>query len=114
MVGDIACKMVRHLGYEAVHVKEGRAAVDEYTRRLESAEPFDAVIMDLTVPDGGMGGTEAVVALLAVDPDARVLVSSGYSTDPIMTNYRQHGFVGVVKKPFDLASIKSILDSLCS
>jgi DNA-binding NtrC family response regulator len=60
-----------------------------------------------------MGGKEAVVEILAVDPAAKVIVSSGYSTDPIMTNYGEYGFVGVINKPFDLASIQKILASLC-
>lgn len=112
MVGEIACQMMIHLGYDAIHVKDGKAAVDEYVRLLQTDEPFDVVIMDLTIP-GGMGGKEAVVEILAADPGAKVLVSSGYSTDPIMTNFGDYGFVGVVNKPFDLASIKQTLDAFC-
>lgn len=112
MVGEIACQMMIHLGYEATHVKDGKAAVQEYSRRLSAGAPYDVVIMDLTIP-GGMGGKEAVKEILAADPKARVLVSSGYSTDPIMTNYGDYGFVGVINKPFDLASIKETLDSFC-
>lgn len=112
MVGEIACQMLAHLGYQAEHVKDGRSAVEEYVRLFEAGDPFDIVIMDLTIP-GGMGGKEAVGEILAVDSAARVIVSSGYSTDPIMTNYGEYGFVGVINKPFDLASIQKILDSLC-
>lgn len=112
MVGEIACQMLAHLGYEARHVKDGRSAVDEYVRLYKDGNPFDIVIMDLTIP-GGMGGKEAVIEILAADSAAKVLVSSGYSTDPIMTNYSDYGFVGVINKPFDLASIKSKLESLC-
>jgi len=112
MVGEIACQMMIHLGYDAMHVKDGKVAVEEYVRNFKSGEPFDVVIMDLTIP-GGMGGQEAVVEILAVDPDAKVLVSSGYSTDPIMTNYSDYGFAGVINKPFDLASIKETLKSFC-
>ena len=112
MVGEIACQMLAHLGYSAVHVKDGRSAVEEYIRLRKAGDPFDVVIMDLTIP-GGMGGKEAVVEILAVDPAAKVIVSSGYSTDPIMTNYGEYGFVGVINKPFDLASIQKILASLC-
>lgn len=111
MVGEIACQMLIHLGYDATHVKDGRSAVDDYVRHFHAGDPYDIVIMDLTIP-GGMGGKEAVVEILAVDPAARVLVSSGYSTDPIMTNFRDYGFVGVINKPFDLMTIKKILESL--
>lgn len=112
MVGEIACQMMIHLGYDATHVKDGQIAIDEYVRRFEGGDPYDVVIMDLTIP-GGMGGKEAVMAILDIDPGAKVLVSSGYSTDPIMTNFGEYGFVGVINKPFDLASIKQTLESFC-
>lgn len=111
MVGEIACQMLMHLGYDTMHLKDGKSAVDEYIRCFENGNPFDIVIMDLTIP-GGMGGKEAVVEILAADADAKVIVSSGYSTDPIMTNFSEYGFVGVINKPFDLASIKSKLESI--
>jgi CheY-like chemotaxis protein len=111
MVGEIACQMLIHLGYEAMHVKDGREAVDEYQRRFEAGNPFDVVIMDLTIP-GGMGGKEAVTEILAVNSAAKVLVSSGYSTDPIMTNFSEYGFAGVINKPFDLVSIREAIESI--
>ena len=66
--------------------------------------PYDAVIMDLTVP-GGMGGQEAVKKLKEMDPDARVIVSSGYYTDPIMANHQEYGFDGVVPKPYQVEEL---------
>lgn len=111
MVGEIACQMLAHLGYDATHVKDGKSAVEEYVRLFKAGDPFDAVIMDLTIP-GGMGGREAVIEILAVDSAAKVIVSSGYSTDPIMTNYSDYGFAGVINKPFDLGSIQEVLKSL--
>lgn len=112
MVGEIACQLIAHLGYEAIHVKDGREAVDEYLRRFEAGNTYAVVIMDLTIP-GGMGGKEAVGEILKIDPDAKVLVSSGYSTDPIMANFGEYGFSGVINKPFDLMAIKSVLESMC-
>ena len=73
--------------------------------------PFTAVIMDLTVP-GGMGGEEAVVEILSLDSQAKVFVSSGYSTDPIIVNYREYGFSGGIAKPFDLAAMEKMLSSV--
>ena len=78
--------------------------------------PFAAVILDLTIP-GGMGGKEAAARILEIDPDAALIVSSGYSSDPILANFRQYGFSGVVPKPFDaegLASeLKRLIPNIC-
>lgn len=63
------------------------------------------VIMDLTIP-GGVGGREAIKRLLVIDPHAKVIVTSGYSTEPVMANYREYGFVGRLFKPFKLEELK--------
>ena len=111
MVGEIACQMLGFLGYASVWVTDGADAVRTYQENLAQGEKFAAVIMDLTIP-GGMGGREAVAELLAIDHSAKVYVSSGYSTDPIMVNYHDYGFSGVIAKPFDLAAIQKLLDTL--
>lgn len=111
MVGEIACQMLDYLGYEAVHVFDGQAAIQEFQQQKEKGQPFSAVIMDLTIP-GGMGGKEAVTEILAIDNDAQVFVSSGYSTDPAMVSYKDFGFCGVIVKPFDLSAIQKLLEQL--
>jgi CheY-like chemotaxis protein len=72
---------------------------------------FDIVILDLTVP-GGMGGSEAINKILQIDPDAKVIVSSGYSNDPVMANYKEHGFSGIITKPFLLKNLKDTIRSI--
>lgn len=67
----------------------------------------------MTIP-GAMGGQEAARQLLKVDPKAKIIVSSGYSNDPVMSNYREYGFIAAVNKPFDLAEIKNVLESTLS
>ena len=67
--------------------------------------------MDLTIP-GGMGGREAIKEILAFDPEAKVLVSSGYSNDPIMADYRKYGFAGAVVKPYLLNELRKVLDQV--
>lgn len=111
MVGEIACQMLDYLGFDAVHVVDGKAAIQEFLSQKDKGAPFNAVIMDLTIP-GGMGGEEAVHEILAIDPAAQVFVSSGYSTDPAMVNFRDYGFTGVIVKPFDLSAIQKILVQL--
>jgi DNA-binding NarL/FixJ family response regulator len=80
-----------------------------YREAGESGRGFDVVIMDLTIP-GGMGGREAVAELLEMDPAARVIVSSGYSNDPVMADYRGHGFCAAVIKPFQMNELVKALD----
>ena len=78
---------------------------------MKEGNRYDAVIMDLTVP-GGMGGREAVERLLEMDSQARVIVSSGYSDDPIMSEYGDHGFCGVVAKPYDIRELSRVLSQV--
>ncbi len=111
MIGEIACQMLSFLGFQGQHVKDGREAIQVYRQNLEHGEPFSVVIMDLTIP-GGMGGREAIVEILAIDPQAKVLVSSGYSNDPIMTNFSEYGFRGLIEKPFDMHSLQQAIEAI--
>ena len=111
MIGEIASQMLSFLGCESLHVTSGEDAIAVYRQHRDKGEPFDVVIMDLTVP-GGMGGSEAVVEILAIDPQARVLVSSGYSNNQIMTNFADYGFRGVVEKPFDMHSLQEAIEAV--
>lgn len=111
MVGEIACQMLEFLGFVGVHVFDGMSAIEAYKTQQEKGEPFAAVIMDLTIP-GGMGGLEAISEILAIDSDAKVFVSSGYSSDPAMLNFSEYGFSGVIAKPFDLNDLQNLLTPL--
>ena len=84
-----------------------------YREAKESGHAFDVVIMDLTIP-GGMGGKETIKKLLAYDPAAAAIVSSGYSNDPIMSNYEAYGFKGVIKKPYRIEDLSDALRDLFS
>ena len=111
MVGEIACQMLQFLGFDAFWVANGAEAIKEYSRQKKTGQAYSAVIMDLTIP-GGMGGREAIVEILAIDPQAKAFVSSGYANDPIMVNYKDYGFFGVIAKPFDIASVQQILSKV--
>jgi DNA-binding NarL/FixJ family response regulator len=64
--------------------------------------------MDLTIP-GGMGGKETIQKLLKIDPEAKAIVSSGYSNDPIIANFQQYGFSGCAVKPYKIEELESVL-----
>ena len=108
VVWNVACKMLEHLGFEAVVAKDGREALDLYEKSRQAGQPFDVVIMDLTIPRG-MGGGETIGRLLALDPEAKAVVASGYSNDLLMSNYREHGFRAAINKPFRLEELGSTL-----
>ena len=76
MVREIASEMLSFIGYEVVCATEGAQAIELYGERYHAGAPFTAVIMDLSIPNG-MGGEEAVAEVLRIDPDAKVIVSSG-------------------------------------
>lgn len=105
--------LLEALGYEVRCTEDGQAAVDAYRRALAERRPFDAVILDLTVPRG-MGGRRAVRLLHEVDPHVRAIVSSGYSNDPVMAHAAEHGFAAVLPKPFTLADLRDVLATVLS
>jgi len=100
--------VLKRLGYEAELARDGAEALRRYREAAEGGRPFSAVIMDLTIP-GGMGGKEAVKRLLELDPQARAIVSSGYSNDPVMAEFQKHGFRGVVAKPYQIHELARVL-----
>jgi CheY-like chemotaxis protein len=103
-VRNLAQAMLQRLGYEVETVADGAQAVQTYREALEKGRPFDAVILDLTIP-GGMGGKETLEEFRQMDPHVRALVSSGYSTDPIMSDLERYGFQGVIPKPYRLEDL---------
>jgi len=107
-VRELAARMLKFLGYEVCTASEGTQAVRLYGNSRDEGRPFDAVIMDLTIP-GGMGGAEAITLLRRLDPQIRAIVSSGYSNDPIMANFRDYGFSGVLCKPFSAEHMGEVL-----
>lgn len=101
---QIIGNMLENLGYDVTFAFDGREAVTKYAQAQLAAEPFDTVILDLIVP-GGMGGKEAIQKLLAIDPQAKVIISSGYCNDPVLSEYKTYGFRGVIAKPYQVAEL---------
>ncbi len=111
VVREVAEGLLTHLGFDVVCVNEGTAAVEKYRQAKEEGAPFSAVIMDLTV-SGGTGGREAINRLLAYDPEAVALVSSGYSKNMVMGSYREYGFSGVLSKPYTIDDLARVLSEV--
>ena len=110
-IREIATEILQYIGYEVESCAEGREAVERFQAARESNDPFTGVILDLTVP-GGMGGKETALLILEIDPDVVLIVSSGYSNDPVIANYRQYGFHGAIRKPFDADTLATELGRL--
>lgn len=111
MIQNLAGEMCKVLGHTIAAADDGAMALSMYQQGMANGQPFDLVIMDLTIP-GGMGGEETVVELLRLDPDAVVIVSSGYSNDPIMGNFKEYGFAGKIVKPFTLHDLKVVFSEV--
>lgn len=110
-VREVAVLMLERLGHVALEAENGEELLAIFKDSQKSAHPIDIILMDLTVP-GGMGGKEAMLKVLRIDPDARAIVSSGYSNDPVMANYTKHGFKAAVTKPFLLEDLQHAIEDV--
>jgi CheY-like chemotaxis protein len=110
-VRDVTGAMLSYIGYDVEFAREGREAIALYRAAKASDEPFDAAILDLTV-QGGMGGKEAIQLLIAVDPHIKAIISSGFSGDPIMSEYQEHGFKAAILKPYKMEELEEVLERL--
>jgi|GEM_PF-733543 len=109
------CQLIENIllrfGAIPVTVADGSLVVIEYKQALERGEPYDLVLVDLTVP-GGMGGQEAAENILQLDPRAKIIVSSGYANDPVMAQCRDYGFRGGITKPYNVAELGALLETV--
>jgi len=111
MILEVGSEMLGLLGYEVVQAKNGMEAIELYASAKLAGSPFQAVIMDLTIP-GGMGGREAIEKLKEIDPDVKAIVSSGYSNDPVMENFGKYGFSGMMMKPYRMDDLKQAMQKI--
>lgn len=104
-------RMLQELGCECVQARDGARAIELWREAAEAGKPFDAAIMDLTVP-GGMGGKEAALGIMEFSPGAKVLVSSGYSEDPVLQDPGKYGFAAALGKPYRFEELAAALARL--
>ena len=100
--------VLAQLGYHVQTARDGAEAVTLYEQAKLSGRGFDAVLLDLTVR-GGMGGIEAAAKLKELDPSSRLIVSSGYSGDPVMSEPAKYGFDAVIRKPWTVAELTATI-----
>ena len=110
-IRDVLGRLFTHFGYEVGYAKDGAEALTIYKAAMDGDRPYHLVIMDLVIP-GGMGGRETIQKLLDLDPDAKVIVSSGYSNDPIMANCRNYGFCEAVAKPYRNDELRTVVQKV--
>jgi CheY-like chemotaxis protein len=111
MVRQVASRMLERLGYAVVTARDGAEAIELYHDARKAGNPFHLAIMDLTIP-GGMGGKEAIRQLREIAPEIKAIVSSGYFNDPVMASFREHGFDGVIAKPYQLENLRDALKAV--
>lgn len=110
-VREVLGAMLTKLGYEVAYSIDGREAITQYQASYEKGTPFNVVITDLTIP-GGIGGQAAAQEILKINPGAKIIATSGYATNPIMANYRKHGFKGIIVKPYRIADLKEVVQQV--
>jgi len=111
MVREPIRVMLGEIGYEVATANDGSEAIGIYKAAQESQRPFDAVILDLTIP-GGMGGKETLKKLKEINPEVKAIISSGYSNHPVMTNFREYGFSSVIPKPYAIWELSEVLNNV--
>ncbi|MEO6002869.1 MAG: ATP-binding protein [Opitutus sp.] len=108
---DMGASLLRRMGLDPVVVADGGAAVSEFSIAQHRGIPFELVILDLTIP-GGMGGREAMELIRKLDLDVPAIVSSGYSSDPVLSNFGVYGFQAMVPKPYDVTELAQVINRL--
>jgi CheY-like chemotaxis protein len=111
MLRNVIRSVLESLGYEVETACNGEEAIELYTTAKGAGLPFGAVILDLTIK-GGLGGRETIKRLRELDPDIRAIVASGYSTDPVMVDFRKHGFLDALHKPYSIQDLKKSLEGI--
>ena len=109
MLRNMMKMMLGQLGYEAEVAKDGHEAIDLFRKAKASGNPFDALILDLTIR-GDMGGKEVIRSLLEIDPAVRAVISSEYFNDPVMAHFRDYGFCGAMTKPYAMKELREVLE----
>jgi PAS domain S-box-containing protein len=110
-IRNLSKQILGRLGYEPEVAKDGVEVIELYRNAKDSDKPFDAVILNLTIK-GGMGGKDTIKVLLEIDPQVKAIVSSGYSNDSVITNFKEYGFIGALVKPYTKKGLRDTLNKV--
>ncbi len=113
MIRVVVGMILEEIGYEVRRAADGAEVLELYKNALEEGHPFDAVILDLTIA-GGMGSKETIENLIRMDPKVKAIASSGYSNEPIMADFENYGFKGIVTKPYSAERLSRVLQRVIS
>ena len=111
MVVDILSEILTSMTHTVDSAIDGQTAIKKYINAIEYGNPFDIVIMDLTIP-GGFGGEQVIKELLDINPEVKAIVTSGYATSSVMSDPQKYGFVGYLIKPFSVECIKELISKI--
>ncbi len=111
IIRDVAMMMIRELGHEGESAHDGADAIEKFRQAADTGKPFDVVVLDLTVKRG-MGGERVIAKLREMEPGIKAIVSSGYSDNPVISDYKCHGFSAFLNKPYRISALKDSLDAL--
>ena len=111
VIRTFAKKALSTLGYTVETAHDGRDAIEAFEAAKQNGNPFDLVILDLTIP-GGMNGSQTLSHLLGIDPDIKAILSSGYADGPVMAKYKEYGFSAVLSKPFTIKGLSETIHEL--
>ncbi len=112
LIRDLATELMHALGNEVEVAANGEETLAKYKDATTAGRPFDIVILDLTIR-GGMGGFETLGKLAEIDPSVKAIMSSGYSDDTVIANYREHGFKAFLKKPYKMQELREVMRAIC-
>jgi CheY-like chemotaxis protein len=107
-VREVLGQTLEEMGHSAETAEDGLKAIGIYKKAQSLGRPFDVVLLDLTIREG-MGGQEAIQALLEIDPDVKAIAMSGYIDSPVILEPGRHGFKAALEKPFDAGKLQEIL-----
>ena len=111
IIRRLATALLQHFGHEVDSAADGLEALNKHQAAKAKGKPFDIIIMDLTIPNG-LGGRETIKQLRQLDTEVKVVVSSGYSDDPIMANHQAYGFNEAMPKPYSFDKLQQVMTGL--